>query len=82
VLGQGIPATTEFFFTAGAAPYFTNVVPSDPAHPTELNVPWLSEDLRVFTATPGASPAADPRAGRAAVRREHLRQRLRYIRRL
>ena len=58
VLGKAIPATTEFFFTAGAAPYFTNVVPSDPAHPTQLNVPWLSEDLRVFTATPGASLAA------------------------
>ena len=58
VLGKGIPATTEFFFTAGAAPYFTNVVPSDPANPTQVNVPWLSEDLRVFTATPGVSLAA------------------------
>jgi hypothetical protein len=48
-----IPApTTEFFFLAGADPYFTNVV-TDPTDPTELNVPWLSEDLRVFTATPG-----------------------------
>ena len=54
VLGKQIPASTEFFFTAGAAPYFTNVV-SDPANPSGLNVPWLSEDLRVFTATPGAS---------------------------
>jgi hypothetical protein len=58
VLGKLFPATTEFFFTAGAAPYFTNVVPSDPANPTRLNVPWLSEDLRVFTATPGASVGA------------------------
>lgn len=58
VLGKAMPATTEFFFTAGAAPYFTNVVPSDPADPNKLNVPWLSEDLRVFTATPGASLAA------------------------
>jgi hypothetical protein len=33
------------------------VVP-DPADPTAVNVPWLSEDLRVFTATPGASVAA------------------------
>jgi hypothetical protein len=57
VLGKGIPVATEFFFTAGAAPYFTNVVP-DPANPNQLNVPWLSEDLRVFTATPGASLAA------------------------
>jgi hypothetical protein len=57
VLGDAIPAATEFFFTAGAAPYFTNVVP-DPANPTQLTVPWLSEDLRVFTATPGESTAA------------------------
>jgi hypothetical protein len=57
VLSKAFPATTEFFFTAGAAPYFTNVVP-DPANPGSLNVPWLSEDLRVFTATPGASTAA------------------------
>ena len=57
VLGKGLPATTEFFFTASAAPYFTNVVP-DPANPNDVNVPWLSEDLRVFKATPGASLAA------------------------
>ena len=57
VLGKAFPATTEFFFTAGAAPYFTNVVP-DPANPNALTVPWLSEDLRVFTATPGESVAA------------------------
>ena len=56
VLGAPFPAATEFFFLAGADPYFTNVVPSDPADPTQLNVPWLSEDLRVFTATPGAQP--------------------------
>jgi hypothetical protein len=57
VLGKPFPATTEFFFLAGANPYFTNVV-KDPADPTKLTVPWLSEDLRVFTATPGAPPAA------------------------
>ena len=57
VLGKGLPATTEFFFTASATPYFTNVVP-DPANPKNVNVPWLSEDLRLFTATPGASLAA------------------------
>lgn len=44
--------TTEFFFVAGADPYFTNVVSAN------TSVPWLSEDLRVFTATPGASPAS------------------------
>lgn len=58
VLNKAISAATEFFFTAGAAPYFTNVVPDDPGNPTQLNVPWLSEDLRVFTATPGESLAA------------------------
>ncbi|HJQ07498.1 MAG TPA: hypothetical protein VJ872_18760 [Nocardioides sp.] len=58
VLGDTMSAATEFFFVAGAAPYFTNVVPSDPAHPDQLNAPWLSEDLRVFTATPSLSNAA------------------------
>ena len=57
VLGKGLSATDEFFFTASATPYFTNVVP-DPANPKNVNVPWLSEDLRLFTATPGASLAA------------------------
>lgn len=57
VLTKPFPAATEFFFLAGADPYFTNVV-KDPGNPTTLNVPWLSEDLRVFTATPGAPPAA------------------------
>ncbi|MCW2755441.1 MAG: hypothetical protein JWQ32_2852 [Marmoricola sp.] len=59
VLGDTMPAATEFFFVAGAAPYFTNVVSSDPAHPDRLNAPWLSEDLRVFTATPSLSTAAE-----------------------
>ena len=57
VLGKALTARTEFFFTASATPHFTNVVP-DPAHPTSTNVPWLSEDLRLFTATPGASVAS------------------------
>jgi len=57
VLGKGLSATTDFFFTASATPYFTNVVP-DPANPKNVNVPWLSEDLRLFTATPGASVGA------------------------
>lgn len=58
VLGAALPATAEIFFTAGAAPYFTNVVP-DPINssPLNTNVPWRSEDLRVFTATP-SSPFA------------------------
>jgi hypothetical protein len=52
VLSTPFPAATEFFFLAGADPYFTNVVSAN------TSVPWLSEDLRVFTATPGASPAS------------------------
>ncbi|MGA2847593.1 MAG: InlB B-repeat-containing protein [Terracidiphilus sp.] len=52
VLSKPFPAATEFFFLAGADPYFTNVVSAN------TSVPWLSEDLRVFSATPGASPAS------------------------
>jgi hypothetical protein len=54
VLGQSFPAACEFFFLAGADPYFTNVQlnPLDPSA-TNVDVPWLSQDLRVFTATPG-----------------------------
>jgi hypothetical protein len=58
VLGKPFPAPTEFFFLAGADPYFTNVV-NAPSGPTNVSVPWLSEDLRVFTASPGASPASN-----------------------
>jgi hypothetical protein len=57
ILGLPLQATTEFFFLAGADPYFTNVL-VDPSNPTNVNVPWLSEDLRVFTATPGAPPSS------------------------
>ena len=39
-------ASTIFELTAGADPYFTNI------DPTQNNVFWLSQDLRVFTATP------------------------------
>jgi hypothetical protein len=53
VLSQAFPAQTEFFFLAGADPYFANVQPN-PLNPTNQNLPWLSQDLRVFTATPGA----------------------------
>ena len=51
VLLQPFPAETEFFFLAGADPYFLNVQPN-PSDPSAQNVPWLSQDLRVFTATP------------------------------
>lgn len=43
----GSDASTQFELLAGADPYFTNI---DPA---QNNVFYLSQDLRVFTATPG-----------------------------
>ena len=43
----GARAATIFELTAGADPYFTNIDPS------QNNVFWLSQDLRVFTAVPG-----------------------------
>jgi len=42
----GTDASTEFELVAGADPYFTNI------DPTQDNVFYLSQDLRVFTATP------------------------------
>jgi len=50
ILGKTIPALGEFFFVAGANPYFTNVLPNP--NPANDNAPYLSGDLRVFTATP------------------------------
>src|SRR2546430_6249272 len=49
-LGNKVPGTdasTLFELVAGADPYFTNV------DPTQNNVFYLSQDLRVFTSTPG-----------------------------
>ena len=48
VAGATVPftASTILEFVPGADPYFTNV------NPAQDNVPWLSQDLRVFTATP------------------------------
>ncbi|MGI0072936.1 MAG: hypothetical protein ACREA3_03880 [Nitrosotalea sp.] len=43
----GAAAITEFELVSGADPYFTNI------DPNQNNVFWLSQDLRVFTATPG-----------------------------
>ena len=50
VLGKELDANTEFFFTSGADPYFTNVQANP--DPKKENAPWLSQDLRVFTVTP------------------------------
>ena len=47
----GATSVTEFELVSGADPYFTNVNPR-----TEQRF-WLSQDLRVFTATSGINPA-------------------------
>jgi hypothetical protein len=54
----GAAALTEFELVSGADPYFTSV------NPAQNNEFWLSQDLRVFTATPGINPA--PVAGAPA----------------
>lgn len=56
ILGTAFNASTILEFVAGADPYFTNV---DPA---QNNVYWLSQDLRVFTATPGLNNTPVPGA--------------------
>ena len=56
VLGAPFPASTVLEFVAGADPYFTNI---DPA---QKNVAWLSQDLRVFTATPSLNNTPVPGA--------------------
>ena len=60
ILGASFPASSEFFFIAGADPYFTNVEPNP--NPADENAPYLSEDLRVFTATPGLNQHPVPGA--------------------
>ena len=52
----GSDTSTRFELLAGADPYFTNI---DPA---QNNVFYLSQDLRVFTATPGKNPTPVPGA--------------------
>lgn len=47
ILGQTFHAETVFELVAGANPYFTNI------NSTEKNVYAFSQDLRVFTVTPG-----------------------------
>src|SRR5262249_33681898 len=59
--GSPIPggtAATQFEVISGADPYFTNI------DPTQNNVFYLSQDLRLFTATPLINPA--PVAGAPA----------------
>jgi hypothetical protein len=50
VAGKQFTAKADLEFVAGADPYFTNI---DPA---ARNVFYLSQDLRVFTATPNLHP--------------------------
>jgi hypothetical protein len=44
---SGSQVSTVFELVAGADPYFTNI------DPTQNNVFYLSQDIRIFTATPG-----------------------------
>ncbi len=56
VLGSAFNASTVLEFVAGADPYFTNV------DPTQNNVFYLSQDLRVFTAIPSLNNTPVPGA--------------------
>src|SRR5207302_223191 len=56
ILGKNFSTETVLEFTSGADPYFTDV------DPTQNNEAWLSEDLRVFTATPAANSSPVPGA--------------------
>ena len=47
---RGGVCRTIFELTAGSDPYFTNI------NPAQNNVFFLSQDLRLFTATPGKNP--------------------------
>lgn len=65
LLGQPFSTNADFFFVAGADPYFTNVITTP--NPADENAAWLSADLRVFTACPGISgPFYRPVAGEKA----------------
>ncbi len=52
--GKSVTATTDFEFLGAENPYFSNVKPGVD------NVPWLSNDLRVFTALPAFVPVPVP----------------------
>jgi hypothetical protein len=54
ISGTPAPATTDFEFLGAENPYFSNVKPGVD------NVPWLSDDLRVFTAIPALAPVPVP----------------------
>jgi hypothetical protein len=67
----GASAVTEFELVGGADPYFTNVDPG------QGNVFYLSQDLRVFTATPGINNA--PIAGAPAFNTDSIAGAYSYI---
>ena len=50
ISGAPQAAVTELIFYGAQDPYFANI------DPRADNVPWLSDDLRVFAATPGGVP--------------------------
>jgi hypothetical protein len=54
ISGKTATATTDFEFFGAENPYFSNV------RPDVDNVPWLSDDLRVFTASPALVPVPVP----------------------
>ena len=56
----GSQASTQFELIAGANPYFKNQNSSD------SNLPYLSDDLRVFTVTPGMNATPIPGVGALA----------------
>jgi hypothetical protein len=53
---SGSNATMEFELIAGGDPYFVNI------DPTQNNLPYLSQDLRVFKAVPAVNPTPFPGA--------------------
>ena len=55
----GSDTSTKFELVAGADPYFTNI-DTTPGDPNRNNVFYLSQDLRVFTATPGQNNTPVP----------------------
>ena len=67
----GATAITEFELVGGADPYFTNVDPS------QNNVFYLSEDLRLFTATPAINPT--PVSGAPAFTDDNISGAFSYI---
>ena len=50
ISGQAVPAITELEFFGAEDPYFSNI------NPAVDNVPWLSQDLRVFATTGTGTP--------------------------